>query len=88
MLKNDILRQYETCSNQPGKRNVENICENSLPFFLCNLYSRRFFKLKKYTFFQLNRQIGYRFPSQKKTRSYERKKVEGIRSSHMYLNYL
>ena len=58
---------------KPGKSNVENICETSLTF-LVQLVLTKLLQTQKYTFFQLNRQIGYRFPSQKKTRSYERKK--------------
>ena len=51
LVKEFKISKYETCLNQPGKRNVEKIYENSLPFFLCNLYSRRFFKLKNIHFF-------------------------------------
>ena len=55
----------KTCLKQPGKRNAENIFETSLPFS-CATSTHEDSLNGKYTFFQLNRQIGYRFPSQRK----------------------
>ena len=77
----------KTCLKQPGKRNAENIFETSLPFSCATSTHEDSLNGKIYIF-SIEQTDRLSFSITKKTRSYERKKRKGIRSSHMYLNYL